>query len=58
MIHKKLMYQPTMLFFYLCVNNCTRCVEHTGGKQDDGANPGGTNVEDQLLSLVVMAKGK
>ncbi|XP_046463501.1 GRAM domain-containing protein 4-like isoform X1 [Daphnia pulex] len=26
-------------------------------QEDDGANPGGTNLEDQLLSLVVMAKG-
>lgn len=37
-----------------------RAVLNTRGAeaQDDGANPGGTNLEDQLLSLVVMAKGK
>ncbi len=37
-----------------------RAVLNTRGAeaQDDGANPVGTNFEDQLLSLVVMAKGK
>jgi hypothetical protein len=53
------MYQPTTLFSSIYVSTMRAVLNTRGAEaQDDGANPGGTNLEDQLLSLVVMAKGK
>lgn len=57
--HTKLMYQPSTLFSSIYVSTMRAVLNTRGAEaQDDGANPGGTNLEDQLLSLVVMAKGK
>lgn len=57
--HTKLMYQPSTFFSSIYVSTMRAVLNTRGAEaQDDGANPGGTNLEDQLLSLVVMAKGK